>query len=319
VLLGAGWKGAVTTARGIYAEVSMTSPEDKDSGIQIVRTLRLYAGGTHLALTDTLTNTGAKLAQWSLRGATQLNGLAGTGAPDGQVRLYAPLAPVPDHPEGFWSLAKDGDLSQFQATAQGKLLAVTYNGKGGEVGLGPDSTWLAYAEAGGNHALARRLTMAAGDDYPDKAPVRLRTAAAKEGRAYVEMGVASPWEQLKPAATLTLTQDWYATIVPGPIVGVTEQAAIAQPLLLQAQGLGYQLTGRLGCFSVGTLLITPASAAGQTLGTPIRLPVTPGTAVTLNQLVTGQAGATAIQLSLENGAGTPLTAVASVPIPRATG
>jgi hypothetical protein len=319
VLLGTVWKGAVTTAKGIYSEVTMTSPADKDSGVQIVRTLRLYAGSTHLAVTDTLTNTGDKPGQWALQSATQLAGLIGTGAPSGQVQLYAPLAPAPNHPQGYWSLAKDGDVSQFQATAQGRLLAAAYSGKAGEMGLGPGATWLAYAESGGNHVLAQRLTVAAGEDYPDGAPGRLGAAAAAQGVAYVEMGVASPWQELKPAATLTLTQDWYATIVPGPIVDVTGEAAISQALQVLPQAQGYQLTGRLGSFSVGTLLITPADAAGQTLGTPVRLPVTPGTALTLNQALSAHAGATTVQLSLENGAGTPLAAVATVPLPRVAG
>jgi hypothetical protein len=65
--------------------------------------------------------------------------------------------------------------------------------------------------------------------------------------------------------------------------------------------------------------VAPADAAGQSLGDPIRLPVTPGVPVALNQVVSGHPGATAVQLSLENGAGTPLATVASVPLPRATG
>lgn len=309
------WRGEVLTARGIYAEVRITSPEHKAAGLQLVRTLRLYAGSTRLTVTDTLTNTGDQAAKWYLQTVTRLTGQIGTGAPRGQVRLYAPLTPAPDHPEGFWPLEEESDSSQFQAAAPGRLLEVTYNGLPGEIALGPGSDWLAYTENGGNHVLVRRLQISATGDYPQAAPTRLRLAQAEPGMAYVELVTATSYQDLRPAASLTLTQDWYATVVPGPIVDTSDQAAISEPLVLKSSGEGVRLTGRLGVFAPGALLLSPVNAAGQTLGIPHRLPVAPGEPVVLDQILPVRPGLTGVQVALENSAGTPLAALASVSLP----
>ncbi len=317
--LSAAWKGEILTARGIYAEVKLTSPEPRPAGLQLSRTLRLYAGSTRLTVTDTLTNSSDQPARWSLQTTTRLTGLIGTGAPRGQVRLYAPLAPAPDHPEGFWPLEKESDTSQFSAPAQHRLLEVTYNGLPGQVALGPGSGWLAYTENGGNHALVRRLQVSTTGDYPNGAPTRLRLAPAEQGVAYVELLTAAPYQDLRPTASLTLTQDWYATVVPGPVVDTSDQAAICEPLVLKSPGEGFRLTGRLGVFAPGTLLLSPINAAGQTLGVPLRLPVTPGEPVVLDQSLPARPGLAGVQLALENPAGTPLAALASVSLPSPAG
>ena len=319
VLSGGAWKGEILTARGLYAEVKLSAAEDQQSHLKLTRTLRLYADSTRLTVTDALTNAADKPVQCSLQTLTQLTGVIGSAAPAGQVRLYAPLAPAPNHPEGFWSLGQDGDTTQFHSAPTGRLLEVTYNGLPGEVALHLRDGWLGYTESGGNRALVRRFTLTATGQYPDDAPARLRTAKAEAGAAYVETLTSSPVQDLQPGATLTLAQDWYATVVPGPIVDTADYAVISQSLLLKPEGQAYRLTGRLGVFAPGTLLLSPVNAAGQPLGDPIRLPVAPDKPITLDQLLLAGSGATAVRLALENSSGTPLATLAQVPLPSPTG
>lgn len=315
----AAWaRGEIVTARGLYAEVKLSAAEESSS-LRLTRTLRLYAGSTRLTVTDTVTNAGDQSLRASLRTTAELTGVLASAAPTGQVRLYAPVAPASGHPEGFWSVDPAGDATQFQALPPGRILETIYRGQPGEVAVNLREGWLAYTEAGGNRALVRRFALAADGNYPDGAALRLRTGKAEGGVAYVAAVVSSPVQELRPGATLTLAQDWYATVLPGPIVDTADHAAFAQALTLQPEAEQYRLTGRLGVFSPGTLLISPVDAAGQPLGTPLRLAVTPDQPIELDETLSAGPGAAAVRLALENPSGTPLSTLARVPLPRSVG
>lgn len=307
------WKGEVLTARGIYAEVKLLGPEDKQAGLRLTRFLRLYAGSTRLQVTDTLENTGKQPVKCALETATQLRGAPDNVSPSGQVRMYLPLTPTSEHREGFWSRVKEGDMSQF--ASQGRLLEVTYTGKAAEVAANVRSGWLGYAEGAGGHALVRRFLASPTGEYPEGAPVRVRTAEAKARQAWVEVLTASPTEEIKAGGTLVLSQDWYATVLPGPIIEASETAAIAEALTLKPDSEGLRLQGRLGVFSPGSVVIMLLDASGQRLGEPITLKATPSAAVVIDQPIAGAAGAAAVRLALENASGTPVGDIAQVPLP----
>ncbi len=313
------WKGEVLTARGIYAEVELLGPEDKQVGLRLTRLLRLYAGSTRLQVTDTLENTGKQPLKCALETVTQLVGAPDKVAPSGQVRLYLPLTPTREHREGFWSRLNEGDTSQFATGGLGRLLEVAYKGKAGEVAANVRSGWLGYAESSGGHALVRRFIASPTGEYAEGAPVRVRTTEAKAGEAWVELLTASATEEIKAGGVLVLAQDWYATVLPGPIVEASETAAIGEALTLKPEGEGLRLRGRLGVFAPGKVVITLLDASGQRLGEPIAIKATPSAAVVIDQAISGVAGAAAVRLALENASGTPMGDIAQVPLPAPRG
>jgi hypothetical protein len=254
-----------------------------------------------------------------LETATQLVGAPDKVAPAGQVRLYLPVTPTGEHREGFWSPLQEGDTSQFAAAGQGRLLEITYNGKAGEVAANVRSGWLGYAESTGGHALVRRFVASPTGEYPEGAPVRIRTAEARAGQAWVEVLTSSAAEEIRPGAALVFAQDWYVTVLPGPIVEAGETAAIAEALTLKPEGEGWRLQGRLGVFAPGNVVITLLDASGQRLGEPITIKATPSAAVALDQVIAGSTGAAAVRLALENASGTPIGDIAQVPLPAPRG
>ena len=308
------WTGQVTTPRGLFAEVKLTSPEDKaGSGVQLTRVLRLYTGSTRLQITDSLTNLTDQPLTRGLRTVTQMVGVRGSGRPEGEVRAYLPLAPG-DEGQGYSSLLPGGD-SQY--SAQDHLLQVAYSGYAGKVGAPDPKGWVACAETGGNYTFVRRFATGALGQNPDQgAQAEVYTAPWDDARGgYVALETLSPLRGVKPGESLSFAQNWYATVAPGPIVDAVEYAAFSQPPTLTREGDGFRLKGVLGVFAAGTLSVSVLDASGQPLGDPSLLQVSPATPVTLDQLLRGGLGASAVRLSLQNSNGTPLADLAQVPAP----
>jgi hypothetical protein len=307
--LNAPWTGTVTTARGILAEVTLVSPADKASGLQITRVLRLDAGSTHLQVADTLKNLSDKPVKWSPGTATDAIGAPGGKSPQGQVRAYLPVAAATDHPQGFWSL--DG-------TGLGTLLAggpveVTYHGQAGSLAVNDTAGWLALSDATDDSVYARRFTVHTDEDYPGGATAQVAASTYASGAGgYLTLISRGPLQAIAAGSETTFSQDWYATTAPAPIMDTSEMAAINQPLTLKPQGGQVLLQGRLGVFAPGSVLISLLDASGQPVGTPITVAAAPDKALAVDQVLT-VVGASTVKLALQNDRGTPLGEIAELP------
>ncbi|HEY3397262.1 MAG TPA: hypothetical protein VGM19_06320 [Armatimonadota bacterium] len=305
------WQGQVTTAAGTFAEVKLTSPEDKTgAGVALTRTLRLYAGSTRLQVTDTLRNLSDKPATWALGATTRL-----VAAGSGQARAFLPVTAAPGHPTGFWSPAGAAD-GQATALNEGKLLQVATDGKPGRIDAHLRDGWVAYSETVANHVLVRRFSPTAGGDYPGGASAAV-TLPGKT--SYLALSSSTPLQSLPAGGELTLTQDWYASLLPGAVMDTSEIAALNQPPVLRTEGSGYRLQAKLAVFAPGNLVITLLDASGQPVSTPTLVPVSPQQPVTLDQTLTAPGGATTVRLAVENAQGLPLGDLASVPLPGRAG
>ena len=305
------WIGSITTARGILAEIQMTSPDDKGTGLRLTRTVRLYAGGTHLQVSDTLQNLGEKPVKWSVGSATQALSVAGSKSPQGEVQAFLPAVSTTQHAEGFWSLGGAKDLATLLKGSD-KLVQVAYRGQAGQVAVRDAAGWLALTNAVEQNALVRRFPANDLNEYPGDASAEVVATEYAAGKAGgLTLISRGPLQEVAPGKDLTFAQDWYATMATGPITGATEIAALSKPLTLQPQGTKLRLQGQLGVFAAGNLVITLLDASGQPVGTSITVPARPDQAVVVDQTLPGGTAAS-VKLAMETDRGTPLGEIASL-------
>lgn len=315
------WTSEVTTPRGPVAEVELVSLEDKEvTGLQITRQIKLFAGTTRLAVTETFRNVSDQPITWSIWTVTQVPGSLSDKKYNEESRIYFPLNPNSKHEQGFWPLTAEkqsGGPEQFRVIDGGKLMQVSYRNKFWKIGADCVAGWMAYVDELHEYAYIKRFPVHKLDDYPDQgATVEVYTNGGD--LSYMEMEVLSPIHTLQPGDQFSVTEEWYATQIGGPIRDTTELAAIREPLQIATGEEGLRLTGELGIFAPGTLKITLLDAADQPVGEAITRPVNPAEAVVLDQNLPAGDGAAKLILTLVNQNGTPLGVVAELPVPTIT-
>ncbi len=316
-LEGGEWTGQITTGRGPVAEIELVSAQDKEvTGLQMKRQIKLFAGTTRLAVTETFKNVSNEPITWSIWTVTQVPGSLSADKYNEESRIYFLLNPSSKHGQGFWPLMEvnqAGGPDQFQVIDEGNLMQVSYHNKLWKIGADCVAGWIAHVDELHEYAYIKRFPVHKLDDYPDQgATVEVYTNGGD--LSYMEMAVLSPTHTLQPGDQFSFTEDWYATQVGGPIRDTTELAAIQEPLQLVPTDSGLRLTGKLGIFAAGTLKIALLDTAEQPVGEAITRPVNPAEAVVFDQKLPAGDGAAKLTLTLENNSGTTLGTVAELPV-----
>lgn len=297
------WSGRITVARGRTAEVVLTSPEDKDTGLQLTRTVQLFGGSSQLRVTDKLTNVRARAAEWAVAQVTRVPGSLQSGERfSDKSRLYLPLSPDSRF-EGGFRLRDAGGGGQFQALTP-LLLQVAYQGQEGSALSDSAGGWVAHVDGVHNYALVQRYPVSKLGDYPEQG-VRavLRAVGAQP---CLEITLLSVVRNLQSGDSVELTTDWFATRVGGPIRDCTEVAALREPLKLERKEGKLRLTGLLGVFAPGNVALIQQDGGGQALGQPVLLKVSPADEVKLDKELPEESTARKLVVELQNDAGTPL-------------
>ncbi len=311
---GGRWTGNITVPQGQSAGIEMVSPKDENvTGLQMTRKVKLFAGTPKLVVTETFKNVSEAAITWSIWGVTQLPGsLSGNSKYSEQSHIYFPLNPASKHEQGFWTLV-EGGAKQFQPIDEGSLMQVSYHNETGKIGADSVAGWIAHVDEINEYAYIKRFQVHKPADYPDQgATVEVYTNGGD--LSYMEVGVLSRLHTLQPGEEFSVTNEWYATKIGGPLRDTTELAAIREPLQLVPVGGGLHLTGELGVFATGTLEIALVDAADQPVAEPITRQVDPAAPVVLNETVASSYGAVKLSLTLENNNGTPLGVVAELPL-----
>jgi hypothetical protein len=308
-LEGAPWTGKITVAEGRAAEVEMTSPEDRVTGLQFTRTIQLYGGSSRVKVTEKLTNKAAQAAEWSVRQLTQVPGVveAGSNAGD-KSRLYLPLNPESKLQDGY-RLEGTAGASQFKVLTD-KLLQVAYQGQNGAAFVDSQAGWVAHVDEAHGYAFVQRFGISPLGTYPEQGSTAMVRVAAQE--AYLEVSLFSPLRTLQPGDSLEVSTDWYAAHVAGPIVSCSDVAAVREPLKLARKDEKLRLTGVLGVFAPGNLALNLQDGSGTAVGQPKLVKVSPADEVKLDQEVAEEPTAKKLVIELQNANGTPLGEVASL-------
>ncbi len=310
---GGTWTGRIVKARGDVAEIELTSPADRQvTGLQIIRRVRMFAGTTRVQITETFRNVGSRDVEWAIWGIAQVPGsLASTEQFSEDSRIYLPLSRASRFEGGYRQIV-GSDSSQWRPVAGGRVLEVGYRHVTAKIGADADEGWICWVDDRHDWAFVQRFEIEPGANYPDGGcSVEVFTSG---DAAYMEAEFLSPLKKLRPGERFSFTVDWYATRLGGPVVAVTDGAAVSEPVVLKAEGGRKVVSGVLGVFWPGKLVIVPLDASAKLAGKRISLEVQPDKMVKLSRAVEADADATQVVVKLEGKAGN--ARLATLPLPR---
>lgn len=252
------------------ASVEMTAPADLATGTRLVRRVELFAGSTHLRITDTLHNLRLTAQEWGIHDFLQLKGhprpsgiLRRSETVRGGLSLYVPLNPKSRFRGGFRRLlpgprSSSPGARQWNSQALPGLLTLRYAREFSKVAVDPSLPWIAWVDHRSGYAFVQVCRV------PEKAIVTAGGPIADY--PFIEIQSFAPVTRLAPGRSAKLVQDWYAARCPGPILDVTEAGAISSPLSILRDSAGKTwVAGTFGLFYVGTAALVFRDSQGTEL------------------------------------------------------
>lgn len=307
------WTYQIITARGRSVEVELKSPADSEvTGLQITRTITLYAGTTDVQISEKVENISDRQVEWAIQHTSQMPGVLKTDAEfSPESKLYFPLNPDSKHKRRFAYLT-EGGLAQFEPIEDNSLMEVSYQRQAGRIGADSIAGWVAHLDGISNYAFVQRFTPTSLQDYPEQdSTVTVRTATE---HAYMEVGILTPVHTLAPGQSVESRLQWSATRLTGPVRDVTDVAAIHEPVQVTKSGEQFKLTGKIGVFAPGELVLTVRDRDGKPLIEPVKLAASLTEMMVLDQTLPVKEGAASVVVELLNPTGSPLGEVANLSV-----
>lgn len=312
---------------GKQAVLSMTSPPDPRTGVQITRRFTLYQSSSRITLDITFTNTLERPIRWSIWDVAQLR--AERTAPDGSLThepsciVTTPLNPTSKFERGFNVMFGAEDNPQWQADPASGLFRAPYQWQIGKVGIDSPAGWIAFSNAAEGYGFAERFTFDPSGEYPDEGvTVEVWTIGAGEvGNLnyegtdiyLMEVEILSPLITIPSGEQAHFTLEWGTCRADAPIVDVSEAGCLTIPLAVTHLTDGYvQVTATGGVFERGILQLVWQDATGATLRVDPVGTVDPLSAISLDQVVQPPANARQAMLQViatPTGAARPLATV----------
>ncbi|MGQ9732226.1 MAG: DUF4380 domain-containing protein [Candidatus Zipacnadales bacterium] len=316
LLDGGKWTGEIVTDHGQIGEIRLISPPDPSvTGLQITRTVRLFAGSTRVEVAETLSNVSDHDIRWSAWDVTQVPGsLSSNSKADQESRIYFPLNPQTKMPGGYVKLLDDsaGD-AQWEVLRESNLMRVSYRGALGKIGADSQGGWIAHVDEIHNMAYIKRFDVAKLAEYPDRgSTVEVFTSNT---HSYMEVEVLSELIGLKPGESYTVTRNWYAAAVPGPIISTSKVGAVNTALAIKEVEGKLEVTGVFGVFAEGKAVLASANAEGKVLDEIVTFPASPIAPLAIEEQIQRPKSGELLVLELKNANGSPLGRLASIELP----
>ncbi len=248
------------------ASITLASPPDTRTGIQIQRRFRLGRGTSRVKVELGFRNISDRVQRWSIWDVMQLDASrrddSGALTWDPTCSVTTPLNPESRFEQGFNVMFGDADNPQWR-TVDG-LFRADYLWQIGKVGIDSQAGWVAFSQGSRGLSLIETFAVDPDADYPDGgATVECWTVGAgrvanldyAESDIYLmEAEVLSPLYTIAPGDRASFSLEWTACHCPGAIVDV--QPAGCWAVLPQAVRVGdsVHVRGTAGVFDVGELV-----------------------------------------------------------------
>jgi hypothetical protein len=262
------------------AAVELISPPDPRTGVQLSRTVRLFAAGTQVRHTCRIRNISSGSVTWSIWEVVQLD----TADPldpskfNGDFWAYCPLNPRSVHAGGFVTLHGETAHPSWHPHHHAGLFAASYDHRVGKVGLDSNAGWLAAVDARTEYCFVSRFNWFADRPYPDQSSVEFwlngpgvlnldgtivtLSPDMKETPYYLETEILSPLFQLRPGQEAEFQIDWFAARCPNPVLTVTSAGCVSRPLQVSVSRNSALLQAVFGVFFPGRAEAVVLNAAG---------------------------------------------------------
>jgi hypothetical protein len=307
------WSGKILTASGPTVRITMTSPEDPVTGLQLTRELALSAGSTRLQIHETFRNISQRELTWSIWGICQVPGQLEPSQPfSREARVYIPLNPKSIHADGFCYLIAE-KTDQWTKIANGRILQTSYGGKVGKIGTDSEAGWATYVDELHGFTFAQTYTVVPGAEYPDQGSTTEVFTQSSADVPYMELETLAPLKKLAPGEECSYDLDWHCAQVGGPTLKVTSVAALKTFPAAAWKGKQIEVIGEFGVFASGQVELTFRDSAGKSLPSSVPpLKVSPAKSVVLKLTATPPTGATKGMLTLCTEKGDKLGDIAEV-------
>jgi hypothetical protein len=275
--------------------IRLTSRDDPRSGIRFSRQIRLHPHSTRVTVEATMTNVDTRPRRWGIWAHTQLDaGMPGSNDYNRLMRAWCPINPKSHFDRGYNVIFGKKDNPSFQVDTEHGLMKVSYLYRVGKIGLDSHAGWVATVDGQQGNVFVQRFSFDATKDYPDRSSVEFwhngvgRIFAYNEWmdmaddcteNPYVfESEVLSPLATLQPGQSYSWHYEWNACRIGGdfPVIACSEAGLVSEPLTCRRDGDSIHLSGRLGVFCLGRLILETYDAESRVVASEVVAPtVTP--------------------------------------------
>lgn len=285
---------------GETANLSMTSPPDPRTGLQITRTFTIHKNSSRVTADLSFHNATTRPLRWSIWDVMQLR--AERRTPDGGLEynpscvITTPLNPDSVFPRGYNVMFGAEDNPQWQVDLEKGLVIVPYLWQIGKIGIDSAGDWIAFCNTAEEYAFTTRFQVQRGAEYPDGgANVEVWTVGAgKVGNLdyetssiyLMEAEVLSPLMTIQPDESVHMALHWGLCRCDAPVSSVGHAYAAAQPLeIVRLDNHRVQVKFRGGVFTSGTLRAICLNRAGEVISESGLGIVTPLDLVSMDQVL----------------------------------
>lgn len=286
------------------ATLTMVSPPDARTGVQISRKIMVHPGTTRVVLDLSFTNIKDKPIRWSIWDVVQLNAVR--RLPDDSLTyepgctVTMPLNPLSKFSDGFTVIFGEPDNPQWKVDRNLGLVVADYAWEIGKIGsdaCSPDgqSGWIAFSNTTQRFAFAERFRVFPGEEYPDDGSTvecwtigRGRVANLDyehSGIYLMETEVLSPFFTFQPGESHSFQIEWGVCRTAGRIIDVQPGGCASQKLSARPASDEVRLTGSFGVFDAGQLLLTWLNDTGEAIGSQLLEEVNPNRLITLDKVL----------------------------------
>ncbi len=283
ILDGSRWDAEVLANNSGEVAVRVTSPKDPRSGVQFVRTFRVYAGTTRVQVEQVMRNISQRQIRWGIWHLIQHNAADAEDPSrfNPELYMYLPLNPKSMFPEGYYKPYGDARHPSYEVMDNGRMLRIHYLYRVGKVGADSSAGWYAVVNGQKNICLVENFKYFPGMAYPDNASVESWNDGPgtisrgpfdqtlpddpKKTPYFFESEVLSPYATLDPGEEYSFPVSWSPTRAPNPIQNAMWAGVISEPLSADIKGDRVTLNGVFGVFVPGTLEAAFYSKFGEEL------------------------------------------------------
>lgn len=197
--------------------VSLASPIDPKTGLQIFRTIHLVPKEARVEISATFRNHADEHRKWSIWPVVQV------AIPTGACEATVPVA------GGTWRILH-GLVNNPQFVQEGEMLRVRYQRLVGKVGVSAPADWAAFSDLERGIVLVARAESPMEGAFPDAMPVQIWTSGRgafysrgalkvmsddeRENPRYLELELFSPMAMIPPKGEMRFRYSLAACCVP---------------------------------------------------------------------------------------------------------